>query len=573
MAVRRAIELMPQGVVVVDDSFTVRAWNSKMNKLFDTFDTFDTDTLGRQLETLFPSGFVEVITPAVLDAIEFQLTSALSPFTASLGGVNHEVQICPFEGRTCVVQFEELSLLQSLESQINEQADEIRRMRRELSQRERDVAYAAYVDPVTGLANRRLFNEHLRRALARSKHGKHLGALVLFDLDQFKVVNESFGLGAGDELLREVGERLMAAVRDVDTVARRGGDEFLVILDGIERAEDALLAAVRLAQSLADPFTFGGTDIYLTASAGVTVYPLDGEDAETLLKNADAAMYWAKDRGRNNVQLYSGHLSRSATERLSMASALHRAVEEEAFELHYQPQLDLGELGVAGVEALLRWNDAERGPVSPGVFVPVLEDTGLIGRVGAWVLKRACLHAAGWQKSGLGMLQVAVNVSARQFHTGELVPAVQIALEQSGLEPRLLEIEITEGLLMEALDSSIKVLQELKNIGVRVAIDDFGTGYSSLSYLKRFPVDTLKIDRAFVRDLTEDLDDQAICRAIVKLGHELGLEVVAEGVETDQQLELLKGYHCDYVQGFLLGRPMPLRALVTWLRDRMNGNR
>lgn len=421
---------------------------------------------------------------------------------------------------------------------------------------EEQIKSLAYHDVLTGLPNRLLFTDRLNVAVAQAHRlSQRLGILFL-DLDRFKVINDSLGHGLGDRLLQAVAERLESGVREGDTVARLGGDEFILLLPGIGRADDVAKVAEKVLDSLRLPFRIEGRDLFVTASIGISLYPEDGTDAETLVKNADTAMYRAKEQGRDNFQLYTHAMNERAVERLSLESSLRRALAHDELVLHYQPLLDLATGRVHGVEALLRWAHSEKGLVPPGEFLQLAEVTSLMGPIGRWTLRTACAQAKAWQSAGQLNLSVAVNLSARQFQQADLVDEVKRALEETGLAPRFLDLEITETHAMQNADATILTLRELKALGVRISIDDFGIGYSSLSYLKRLPIDTLKIDQSFVRDITTDPDDAAIATAIIALAHTLKLQVVAEGVETQEQLSFLAARHCDRMQGYLFSRPL-----------------
>ena len=426
---------------------------------------------------------------------------------------------------------------------------------------EQQIEYQAYHDALTGLANRRLFHEHLSLALALAQRREGLVAVLFLDLDHFKLVNDSLGHSVGDALLRQVAKRLKSAVREGDTVARVGGDEFTIVLQELSQREDAALVAQKVLSSIAEPVDVNGHRLYVTTSIGITIFPDDGDDAETLLRNADTAMYRAKEEGRNTYQMSTQELNRSTQERMTLENGLHRAVEQGEFDLYYQPQFDIRTMKVIGMEALLRWNDPVRGLVLPADFIHVAEERGFIVVIGDWVIREACLQARRLRDRGLDDFRVAVNISARQFRDQELFPMIEKALAESGLEPRALELEITESIAMENAELTIETLTRLRALGVTIAIDDFGTGHSSLSYLKRFPIDALKIDRGFVADLPDGFEDAAIVRSVIQLAHGLNLRVVAEGVETEEQLEFLRGHGCREVQGFLFGYPVPAAEL------------
>jgi diguanylate cyclase (GGDEF)-like protein/PAS domain S-box-containing protein len=421
----------------------------------------------------------------------------------------------------------------------------------------------AFYDALTDLPNRRLFGDRLGQAIASARRTEKLVALLYIDFDRFKNVNDTLGHAAGDDLLRQAAARLRNAVRGVDTVARFGGDEFIILLPGLAKAQDAAGIAQKVLDALAAPFDIVGHLIYTAASIGITLYPIGGDEADTLLRSADMAMYSAKEAG-NAYRFFTPELEAASHERLVLENGMREGLEHGRFLVYYQPQFDLASGRVTGVEALVRWQWGEE-LVSPARFIPVAEDTGLIIAIGAFVLKAACRDARTWEKQGLPALRVGVNLSARQFQ--DVVPMVTQALEESGLDPRRLELEITERLVMKNAEEAAAILTRLKGLGIGISIDDFGTGYSSLSYLKRFPIDGLKIDQSFVRDMAVDDNDKAIVAAIIAMAHSLGIRTVAEGVETADQLRLLRGLSCDEGQGYHFARPMPAAQFVDWLRE------
>ena len=446
------------------------------------------------------------------------------------------------------------------------------------------LAYLANYDSLTGLPNRILFRDRLGQAMERARRCQRGMGLMFIDLDRFKVVNDSLGHEVGDLLLRHVAELLNASLRTVDTLARGnaddgaftvsrlGGDEFTVIVEGVG-AEQAAMIAQRILTALTAPFMHAGHEIYVSASIGISLYPSDDTDLDGLIRHTDMAMYRSKDLGRNTYNFYSDDMNASVAARLELEASLRHALERDEFVLHYQPKADLGTGAITGVEALIRWNRPGHPMVAPNVFIAALEDTGMIVPVGAWVVRTACAEVASWDRFGLPPLSLAVNLSARQFRQADLSQMIAGALRASGLTADRLELELTESLLMEDNALSAAVLAAFSQMGLRVAIDDFGTGHSSLSYLKRFSVDTLKIDRSFVRDTPDDPEDCAIATAIVALAHSLKLKVVAEGVETRDQLAFLRGLGCDEMQGYLLSRPLPAAQLLAWLqRPRGDGN-
>ncbi len=418
------------------------------------------------------------------------------------------------------------------------------------------MTYSAQHDVVTNLPNRLLLNDRISQSISLARRQKKHLAVVFLDLDRFKYINDSLGHATGDKLLQFVSKRLLAGVRGSDTVSRQGGDEFVILLSEITYPKDAATSAKKILLSLSAPHSIGGQDLHIDGSIGISVYPEDGEDAETLIKNADTAMYHAKERGRNNFQFFKTDMNLKAVERQSLEGSLRHALERGEFLLHYQPKVNLDTGEITGVEALIRWQQPDRGLVPPAQFVPIAEDCGLILQIGRWVLREACRQARAWQDAGLPPLPMAVNVSAVEFRDKSFVESVRTILSETGLEARYLELELTEGVLMDDAESTAFVLQELKGMGVHLAVDDFGTGYSSLSYLRQFPIDVLKIDQSFVQQITADPDDSTIVSAIIGMGKSLKHLVVAEGIETREQRAYLQTQHCAEGQGYLFSRPL-----------------
>ncbi|HAT32439.1 MAG TPA: PAS domain S-box protein [Janthinobacterium sp.] len=430
---------------------------------------------------------------------------------------------------------------------------------------EAELEFQAKHDTLTGLANRNLLRERLSQAIAgAARDGGPLWVLFV-DLDRFKFVNDTLGHEAGDALLKILAGRLQAATREADTVARLGGDEFVLVLPG--RGDEGLALLEGIMEAVAQPLALQEHEFFLTCSIGVAVYPADGDTAETLTKHADIAMYRAKELGRNTFQFYNASMNHRTLERLGMESDLRRALERGEFELHYQPQVELGGGAVVGMEALIRWNHPQLGRIAPALFIGLAEEMGLIIPIGAWVLRNACAQARAWQQAGLGPLRVAVNLSARQFTQKALLESVADALRESGLEARFLELELTESMVMSDVEHAITILRGLKGLGIHISIDDFGTGYSSLSYLRRFPIDVLKIDQSFVKDICGNDDDAAIVLAVISLAHSLRLSVIAEGVETAEQLAFLRAHGCDHMQGYFFSRPLAAQAFEQLLRE------
>ena len=434
---------------------------------------------------------------------------------------------------------------------------------------EQQIEYQAYHDALTGLANRRLFQEHLSLALALAQRREKQVAVLFLDLDHFKDVNDSLGHTVGDALLQQVSHRLKNVVREGDTVARVGGDEFTIVLQELSHPQDAAIVAQKVLRTIAAPMAISGHRLYVTASIGITLFPDDGEDAETLLRNADAAMYRAKAEGRNTYQMSTPELSRSTQERMIVESGLHLALEAGELALLYQPQVDVETMEVVGMEALLRWRHPQRGVILPEEFIGIAEERGLILPIGEWVLRQACLDVRRFHERGMRGFRVSVNLSARQFLDPSLASTVESALRDSGIPPETLELEITESMAMKNVHLTLAPLEQFRRAGVSIAIDDFGTGYSSLSYLKRFPIDALKIDRSFVTDLPDKFEDAAIVSSVIQLANGLGLRVVAEGVETSEQLEFLRKAGCREVQGYYFSYPAAIEELLSLVAEPM----
>ena len=439
------------------------------------------------------------------------------------------------------------------------------------TERKRDeelLYFLANHDQLTSLPNRNLLLEHLNMAVAQAARTGERVAALFIDLDRFKNVNDTLGHHFGDALLQQVAQRFRSCLRESDLVARLGGDEYTVMVRPVSDLQEVATCAQKLLSVLGSPFNVDGHELFVTSSIGISIYPDDARDATALLKNADIAMYRAKEQGKNTYQFFSSEATAATFEHLMLETSLRRALERSEFVLHFQPIVDLASGRRTGMETLIRWQHPELGMVSPARFIPLAEETGLIVPIGQWVLEHACRQTKALQEQGFPDLHVSVNLSPRQFRQRDLAQSIAQTLQRVGLRPGCLELEVTEGSVMDNADSSIHTLHQLKSMGVRLSIDDFGTGYSSLSYLKRFPIDSLKVDQSFVRDITSDPDDAAITRAVIALGHSLRLTIVAEGVETQEQLEFLRRHECHQVQGYLLGRPMPANLLPAALRER-----
>ena len=452
------------------------------------------------------------------------------------------------------------------------------RMLEQLQRRDEQIRHLAYFDSTTELPNRVHFKELLNHAIVNARRYGRKGALLYLDLDRFKLINDTLGHDAGDRLLQSFAQRLSTGLRDADvvarlvdgcsaTVARLGGDEFTVMLGEIKDPADAVRVAERILELLEEPFDLGNQSVVIGSSIGIALFPDDGEDPDRLLKNADAAMYHAKDQGRNNVQFYRERLSARNLQRITMERELRAALENGEFCLHYQPLTEMRSWQVVGFEALLRWRHPRQGLILPGAFIALAEETRLILPIGDWVIEQACAQAQSWAAGGLGPFRISVNLSASHLQRERFVDRLATLLASSGATPDLLELEITETMMMvDPADTATK-LDAIRALGVTLAIDDFGTGHSSLSYLKRFPLNRLKIDRSFISDIASDADDEAIVSAIIAMAHNLKVEVVAEGVETERQLEFLRLRHCDLIQGYLVSKPMPAEDVVPWYLD------
>ena len=429
------------------------------------------------------------------------------------------------------------------------------------------IQHLAYHDNLTGLPNRSLLQDRLAHSIARAERTNRKVAVLFIDLDNFKNINDTLGHDVGDELLRQVSGRLKECVRAEDTIARQGGDEFIVLLDGLDDGRGASLVAQKILNALRKAFVLGGTDQHVSGSVGIALFPEDGRDAQTLMKNADTAMFHGKTQGKNTYQYFTAQMNVAVKRRMTLESALRRAVMRRDFVLHYQPQIDLDSGEILAVEALVRWRTEDGGTVSPGDFIPLAEETGLINEIGEWVLREACRQAREWQDMGLPRRRMAVNLSARQFSDRGFLDMVTRTLAETGLEPACLELEITESQVMRQTEGMIMLLNKLSEMGVQLAIDDFGTGYSSLSYLKRLPIQKLKIDQSFVRDITVDPNDTAIVVAIINMAKSLDLDTIAEGVETAGQLALLRSKGCHVGQGYYFSAPVRAEVLYPLLRQ------
>lgn len=442
---------------------------------------------------------------------------------------------------------------------------------------EEQIAFLAYHDSLTALPNNRLFRDRLHHAIAQAERNNKMLAVMFLDLDRFKLINDTMGHSAGDELLKITSQRLIEAVRKTDSVAintvglgssvaRLGGDEFTILLEDISSVQAVTRIAERIVENISLPMMLGRQEVHISTSIGIAVYPQDGSEVDEIIRHADTAMYHAKGQGRNNFQFYTDSMNRSSAELLALENNLHKAIEQRQLCLYYQPQVSVVSGELVGMEALIRWKHPERGFVSPGVFIPVAEETGMIMQIGEWVLREACEQGMRWIEAGYKIFKISVNLSARQLKDEGLPALIEKILHETGLPADKLGIELTESAIILEPEIALAHLQKIKALGVNLSLDDFGTGYSSLSYLKRFPIDTLKIDQAFVRDVKVDHEDAALVKAIIAMAHGLGMDVIAEGVELEEQLEFLGANNCDTIQGFLFSRPLPANELQALLK-------
>ena len=511
--------------------------------------------VGKHITDVFPREIAERLLEQMRAVLETQHIRSVDYELIRFGTVQH------FEARLVATGPEEvLGLVRDI-SERKRTEEQIRRL--------------AYCDSLTGIPNRQAFLETLERELHRSKVGNKKFAVLFMDLDAFKRINDTLGHNVGDHLLKIVSERLRETIRPSDLVsrgdqatnlARLGGDEFTILIPDLERVENALNVAHRVKEAMRRPFLIEGNEIFVTASIGISLFPEDGDDCDSLLKYADTAMYHAKNCGKNNAKLYSSSLTMQIMSHVKLEVGLRKAIKNDELYLLYQPQIDVRSTEIVGVEALVRWRHPERGIISPNEFIPLAEETGLIVPIGEWVLRTACRQAKLWQRQTQRLVRMAVNLSAKQFKDENLTQIVMSALHDTGLDPKLLELELTEGTLMDDARATMVTLEQLRAIGVYLSIDDFGTGYSSMNYLKRFDVRALKIDKSFICGLPQDSENAAITRAIIAMAHGLKMAVVAEGVETDEQLVLLEQLGCDMVQGFYLGHPSPHDSIALMLQ-------
>ena len=497
-------------------------------------------------------------------------TCPSTPFIFVTGTIGEDIAVESLKsGATDYVLKQRMTRLGgSVRRALNERAERLRREKAEanLKKSEEQLLFLAYHDPLTNLPNRSLLQDRLMQALSSAERRSEKVALLFIDLDQFKFVNDSLGHSAGDQLLKQVAERLERCARNGDTVARLGGDEFVVVLSGVKDSTDAAFAANRVKEDMAAEFTISGTRLSATCSIGISIFPDDGGDSEVLIKHADTAMFSAKENGRNQWQFFTPEMNRRAVERLSTESDLRIALKKEQFFLEYQPQLELSTGKIVGAEALIRWRHPEKGVIPPNQFIHVAENIGEIIPIGEWVLRTACAQAKKWQAQGIPPMTMGVNISAVQLHHGSLLSTIKKVLDETGLAPEYLELEVTESLLLEREENISSQMLKLSELGLKMAIDDFGTGYSSFSYLKRFRFDRLKIDGSFMQALNTDPNGVEIAGGIIALGKILKMEVIAECAETAEQLETLRSLGCDQIQGYYFSRPLGAAAFAEKVR-------
>lgn len=553
---QRVMEVAPESFVVSDAQGRIVMVNAQTEKLFGYCRD---ELLGQPVEMLIPVRAREsharqrqtyLAAPAVRDmGVRRDLAARRKdgtefPVDISLGPLQTD------KGRLIISAVRDISERKEFESRILHQATH---------------------DALTDLPNRVMFREHVAHAMLHATRSEKLIAVLFLDLDGFKNINDTLGHEAGDELLRAVTGRLVGVLRQDDLIGRQGGDEFTILLQGFRIVQDIVHIVEKLLDAIAEPFVLGSNEMHVTASIGVTVFPFDDNEVESLLRNADTAMYQAKEAGKNCFRFYTAEMNTAMRERMEIENGLRHALEQGQFSLHYQPQTSIESGMVVGVEALLRWHHPELGMISPVKFIPVAEESGMIVPIGEWVLRTACRQAKVWEAAGLPRLKVAVNLSARQFRQSNLLEMIGQVLQETGLDPQsgMLELELTESMVMRNVEESVVTLNSMHQMGLQLSIDDFGTGYSSLSYLKRFPINTLKIDQSFVRDITIDPEDAAIAAAIVDLAHSLKLNVIAEGVETREQLDFLRAISCNEAQGYYFSQPLAPDALEKFLREAM----
>lgn len=568
------LDTLDLGLIVVDSAGLITVFNAWMVRFSGLSEA---EVLGRPFFEVFPSAICERLPQALQAAIDsghFAVVSAAihgAPITRANGLMpSHSVRIVPMTEGACApysvaIQVTDAARFARVDGALRATRLRLSELKRELRRVEASRRELMQLDPITGLFNRSQLREDLAASIHRCLRSGQKGVLFHIDVDHFKAVNESIGRVSANKVLREVAHRLDGILQRFDSVARVGADEFGLLFEGVDSEAEVTGLTEQLHKVFATPFVVNLDEVFLTVSVGATIYPRDGSTADILLKNAEAALYKVRAEGGNGLRFFFEDMTTETRRVVKLRSALHRAAERSEFHLVNQPQVDLRRRKTIGMEALLRWTQPGVGLVPPGQFIGVLEESGLINRVGAWVIQESCRQVAEWRRKGLEV-RVSVNVSARQVREGRLVEIIKDALESTPVEGEALELELTESLLIEDLESVRSTLSTLRDMGVRIAIDDFGTGYSSLMYLRRLPVTSLKVDRAFVKNIAHDPDDEAICSTIIHLGETLGLDVLAEGVEEHDQLDLVLSHGCSLVQGFFFSKGLPPEQAEQWLR-------
>jgi diguanylate cyclase (GGDEF)-like protein/PAS domain S-box-containing protein len=575
---RGLLEAAPDAMVVVNQDGEIVLLNVQAEKQFG----YRRDELvGQKVTNIIPEGFAERLIADALrsaeDALAQQIGTGIELHGQRKDGSSFpiEIMLSPLEsaeGILVTAAIRNITTRKKAEALLVQKVEELNRSNEELAESAyaarrmaQQMTHLAEHDALTGLPNRLLLNDRVGQSVKLAQRNMCQVALLFLDLDGFKHINDSLGHAIGDKLIQSIATRLTDCLRAPDTISRLGGDEFVVLLPEVRQPEDAAITAKRLLRTLGEGHYIGGHDLHVTTSIGVSVYPDDGLDAETLIKNADTAMYQAKENGHHSYQFFTPAMNVRAVERQSIEEHLRRALERRELTLHYQPKINLGTAAITGVEALIRWTHPTRGVVPPVQFIPVAEDCGLILPIGAWVLREACAQARAWTDASMPPITMAVNVSALQLQSENFLEDLCAILDETGLNPRYLELELTESALMKHAELTASVLSTLREMGVQVAIDDFGTGYSSLSYLRKFPLDALKIDQSFVRQITTIPSEAAIVRAIINMGRSLNLRVVAEGVETQDQFDFLKIHQCDEAQGYFFSPPIPSQQFARFI--------
>lgn len=549
---RGLLEAAPDAMVVVNETGEIVILNGQTEKQFG----YRRDELiGQKVQNIIPAGFAERLKADALRPADDALMQQIDTGT-ELFGRRKDGTVFPIEIMLSPLKTPAGILVTAAVRDISAR-----------KQTERKMVHSSQYDSLTDLPNRMLLNDRINQAIALAERHQHKVGLLFLDLDGFKHINDSLGHRAGDKLLQSVARVLVNCLRLADTVSRQGGDEFVVLLLEVQKSEDIGVAAIRILRAVAKPHSIDKHDLHITASIGVSIYPDDGLDAETLIKNADTAMYQAKENGRQNYRFFKSDMNVRAVERQSLEESLRTALERQEFALHYQPKINLKTGEITGAEALIRWTHPSRGYVSPAQFIPIAEECGLILSIGNWVLRQACMQAQEWVRAGLPMVTMAVNISAMEFRHEGFLESIFAILEDTGMDPRFLELELTEGVLMKHVESTASIFQALREKGVQLAVDDFGTGYSSLSYLRKLRMDALKIDQSFIRQITVSPDETTIVTAVISMARSLKLRVVAEGVETRAQLAFLQAHDCDEAQGYYFSSPVPPQRFAELLES------